>query len=231
MDAHARLSQRVRQAAPAERDAAGTITLRRPRVRGLERAVREPAAAAVQAAHRRSRPAPAGVVPARAGPGRLRSGLARAAGRGGAAVGPVDRAAEGGLAGGVRALEDAVGWTSSSPSTCGWTAIYVKAGLEKDKAAMLVRDRGAAGRAKVVLAVESGYRESTESWAAVLRDLKARGLRAPRAADRRRSSRDLGRRGDGLPRGARAAVLEPSHRERARHSCPRKLPGRGPRVC
>jgi transposase-like protein len=33
---------------------------------------------------------------------------------------------------------------------------------------------------KVVLAVESGYRESSESWAALLRDLKARGLRPPR---------------------------------------------------
>ena len=33
---------------------------------------------------------------------------------------------------------------------------------------------------KVVLAVESWYRESTESWAALLRDLKARGMRAPR---------------------------------------------------
>jgi putative transposase len=33
---------------------------------------------------------------------------------------------------------------------------------------------------KVVLAVESGYRESTESWATLLRNLKARGLRAPR---------------------------------------------------
>src|SRR6266478_3067165 len=33
---------------------------------------------------------------------------------------------------------------------------------------------------KVVLAVESGYRESTESWAALLRDLQGRGLRAPR---------------------------------------------------
>jgi transposase-like protein len=32
---------------------------------------------------------------------------------------------------------------------------------------------------KVVLAVESGHRESTESWAEILRDLTARGLRAP----------------------------------------------------
>jgi putative transposase len=57
--------------------------------------------------------------------------------------------------------------------------IYVKAGLEKDKAAMLVVIAGLRDGRKVVLAVESGYRESTESWAAVLRDLKARGLRAP----------------------------------------------------
>jgi transposase-like protein len=33
---------------------------------------------------------------------------------------------------------------------------------------------------KVIIAVESGYRESTERWAALLRDLKGRGLRAPR---------------------------------------------------
>src|SRR6266852_7450860 len=58
--------------------------------------------------------------------------------------------------------------------------IYVKAGLEKDKAAMLVVIVGLRDGRKVVRAVESGYRESTESWAALLRDLKARGLRAPR---------------------------------------------------
>ena len=58
--------------------------------------------------------------------------------------------------------------------------IYVKAGLEKDKAAMLVLIAGLRDGRKVVLAVESGDRESTESWAALLRDLKARGLRAPR---------------------------------------------------
>jgi putative transposase len=58
--------------------------------------------------------------------------------------------------------------------------IYVKAGLEKDKAAMLVLIAALRDGRKVVLAVESGYRESTESWAALLRDLKARGLRTPR---------------------------------------------------
>src|SRR5713226_6806798 len=58
--------------------------------------------------------------------------------------------------------------------------IYVKAGLEKDRAAILVLIAALRDGRKVVLAVESGYRESTESWAALLRDLKARGLRAPR---------------------------------------------------
>jgi len=57
--------------------------------------------------------------------------------------------------------------------------IYVKAGLEKDKAAMLVLIAALRDGRKVILAVESGYRESTESWAALLRDLKARGKEKP----------------------------------------------------
>src|SRR5207245_6399570 len=58
--------------------------------------------------------------------------------------------------------------------------VYVKAGLEKDKAAILVVLAALRDGRKVILAVESGYRESTESWAAILRDLKRRGLQAPR---------------------------------------------------
>jgi transposase-like protein len=58
--------------------------------------------------------------------------------------------------------------------------IYVKAGLEKDKAAMLVVIAGLREGRKVVLAVESGARESTATWSAILRDLKQRGLRGPR---------------------------------------------------
>ncbi len=57
--------------------------------------------------------------------------------------------------------------------------IYVKAGLESSKAALLVLIAGLADGTKVVQAVESGHRASTESWAHVLRDLTARGLRAP----------------------------------------------------
>jgi putative transposase len=58
--------------------------------------------------------------------------------------------------------------------------IYVKAGLEKDKAALLVALAALSDGRKVVVAVTPGYRESTASWAAVLRDLRERGLRAPR---------------------------------------------------
>jgi putative transposase len=58
--------------------------------------------------------------------------------------------------------------------------IYVKAGLEKDKAAMLVALAALRDGRKVILAVESGYRESTESWAVILRDLKRRGLEPPK---------------------------------------------------
>ena len=58
--------------------------------------------------------------------------------------------------------------------------VYVKAGLEKDKAALLVIVGGLADGRKVILAVEPGYRESTESWSGVLRDLKERGLSCPR---------------------------------------------------
>jgi transposase-like protein len=55
--------------------------------------------------------------------------------------------------------------------------IYVKAGLEKDKAALLVIIGGLTNGKKVFLACESGYRESKESWGGVLRTLTNRGLK------------------------------------------------------
>ncbi len=58
--------------------------------------------------------------------------------------------------------------------------IYVKAGLEKEKAALLVAIGALSDGRKVVLAIESGYRESVESWSSVLRSLKSRGMKAPR---------------------------------------------------
>ena len=58
--------------------------------------------------------------------------------------------------------------------------IYVKAGLERDKAALLVVLGAMRDGTKEVLALRPGYRESVESWSEVLRDLKARGIEAPR---------------------------------------------------
>ena len=58
--------------------------------------------------------------------------------------------------------------------------IHVKAGLERDKAALLVVLGAMRDGTKEVLALRSGYRESVESWSEVLRDLKARGIEAPR---------------------------------------------------
>lgn len=58
--------------------------------------------------------------------------------------------------------------------------VYVKAGLEKDKAAILVVVAGLADGSKVVVALEAGHRESQESWAALLRELRKRGLNCPR---------------------------------------------------
>ena len=57
--------------------------------------------------------------------------------------------------------------------------VYVKAGLEKEKLALLVAIAGLSNGRKVVLAVEPGYRESTESWSGLLRDLKERGMNCP----------------------------------------------------
>jgi transposase-like protein len=56
----------------------------------------------------------------------------------------------------------------------------VKAGLEKDKAALLVVIAGLRDGRKVVLAVEAGHRESAATWARILRELRERGLRTPR---------------------------------------------------
>jgi putative transposase len=55
--------------------------------------------------------------------------------------------------------------------------LYVKAGLEDSKAALLVIIGALKDGRKVQLAIEAGQRESKESWARVLRDLFARGLK------------------------------------------------------
>src|SRR5262245_25608225 len=55
--------------------------------------------------------------------------------------------------------------------------LYVKAGLEDTKAALLVIIGVLTNGQKVILAVESGQRESKESWGMILRDLRKRGLK------------------------------------------------------
>jgi putative transposase len=57
--------------------------------------------------------------------------------------------------------------------------IYVKAGLEKEKAALLVVIGAMRDGSKQVLWVQAGHRESTEAWSAILRELKQRGLNSP----------------------------------------------------
>ena len=60
--------------------------------------------------------------------------------------------------------------------------LYVKAGIENHKAALLVIIAATTDGRKVVLACESGERESKEGWASLVRDLIARGLRLPQLA-------------------------------------------------
>jgi len=54
--------------------------------------------------------------------------------------------------------------------------------LEEDRLACLVIIGVRPDGVKEVVAIEDGYRESTESWLTVLRDLKRRGLHAPKLA-------------------------------------------------
>ena len=57
--------------------------------------------------------------------------------------------------------------------------IYLGAGMEKEKTALLCVLGGREDGEKELLSIEPGYRESTESWAGTLRDLRSRGLQAP----------------------------------------------------
>ena len=58
--------------------------------------------------------------------------------------------------------------------------VYVKAGLEREKAAVLVVIGALSDGSKTVLSVVPGYRESTQSWSDVLRDLRNRGMSCPK---------------------------------------------------
>ena len=60
--------------------------------------------------------------------------------------------------------------------------VYFNIRLEEDRLACLVIVGVLPDGRKEVIALEDGYRESTESWATVLSDLKRRGMRAPALA-------------------------------------------------
>jgi putative transposase len=76
-------------------------------------------------------------------------------------------------------------WKTQDLSNLGvvyWWAdgLYVKAGIADRKSALLTIVGALTTGEKVVLACESGERESKESWLTLLRDLKGRGLKFPR---------------------------------------------------
>ena len=57
--------------------------------------------------------------------------------------------------------------------------VHFRIRLEEDRLCCLVVIGVRADGTKELLACADGYRESTESWAEVLRDLKRRGMTAP----------------------------------------------------
>jgi len=76
-------------------------------------------------------------------------------------------------------------WKSTAIEEQDWAylwadGIYVKAGIGKEKAALLVVIGVQRDGSKRFLALEPGYRESKESWALVLRQLKVRGVKSAR---------------------------------------------------
>jgi putative transposase len=60
--------------------------------------------------------------------------------------------------------------------------VYFRVRLEEDRIACLVIIGVLADGTKEVVALEEGYRESQESWASLLRDLKRRGMKPPMLA-------------------------------------------------
>lgn len=62
---------------------------------------------------------------------------------------------------------------------CWVDGIHLKVRLEQDKVCLLVMIGVRADGKKELIAVSDGFRESSESWADLLRDCKRRGMRAP----------------------------------------------------
>ena len=101
--------------------------------------------------------------------------------------------------------------------------LYVKAGLEDSKAALLVIVGALRDGRKVVLAIESGQRESKESWARVLRDMRARGLKPWKVTMADGHLGDLVGARRNLARSRRAALLESPAHQRDRPALEKRL--------
>jgi putative transposase len=107
-------------------------------------------------------------------------GAARRRRRG--AVGGEHQPSAGGVGGGVQ------GVPAARPERVDYVYVWadgvhvnVRLG-EQDRICLLVLIGARPDGTKELIAVEDGYRESAESWAAVLRDLKRQGMRAPALA-------------------------------------------------
>ena len=96
--------------------------------------------------------------------------------------------------------------------------IHLKVRLQQGKVCLLVMIGVRADGRKELVALADGFRESSESWADLLRSARRRGMAAPVLA-----VGDGGARGD--PRHPRATLLVPPNRERAQRPAPLRAPG------
>ena len=92
--------------------------------------------------------------------------------------------------------------------------IHLSIRLEEDRLCLLVIVGVRPDGTKELIAVDDGYRESADSWRAVLRSLRDRGMQAPLLGGGRRRLGLLGRGAGRLARHSGAAVLVPQARER-----------------
>jgi transposase-like protein len=103
--------------------------------------------------------------------------------------------------------------------------IHVNVRLEQQKLCLLVMIGVRADGRKELVALTDGYRESTESWADLLRDCRRRGMRAPVLAMGDGRVGVLGGAAGGVPADPAAAVLGPQDGECACRAAEVVTPG------
>src|SRR5690349_6752129 len=104
--------------------------------------------------------------------------------------------------------------------------IHVRVRLEEDKLCLLVIVGVRADGMKELVALADGYRESTGSWADLLRDCKRRGMRAPVLAVGDGALGFWGALREVFPRGPGATLLVPQDRKRPRRAAQVRASGR-----